>query len=152
MDQNVNIDSKHFNQLTEQIRLSHAYILKIYIQLYKKYELFKKKLNNGVIHNCLPSIDLYFYDATGKINWNNIHPLMPLNIENNIKKEYGVLSENEIRLCCLLLFDVPVNNIADILPYTQKSIHSITHRIKQKTGINDIQLNLKNLLWDERIE
>ena len=76
---------------------------------------------------------------------------MPPNIEQNIKNEYNMLSLNEIRLCCLLLFNVTYSDIADILPFTQKSAHTIAHRIKQKTGMNDIKDNLKKLLIPEVI-
>ena len=152
MNQNVNMDSRHFCQLKEQLRLSYVYLIKMHIQIYKKYELFKRKFNNDEAIKCIPSVDLYFYDATGKINWNNIQPLMPYDIEKKIKKEYGVLSENEIKLYCLLLFDVPLKDITDILSYTQRSIHSITHKIKQKTGIKNIKSNLKSLLLYEKIE
>ena len=146
MDQNEIIDNRNFSHLTEQIRLSYAHLLKMYMQFYKKYEQFKKKFNDDESKKCLPSVELYFYDVTGKINWNNIQALMPRDIEKSIKKEYDVLSENEIRLCCLLLFEVSVNDITYILPYTQRSIHSITHRIKQKTGINDIKLIFKKIV------
>jgi len=151
MVQDVNIlDGKHFGQLTEQLRLSYAHLIKMHIQLYKRYEGFKRRFNNDEVKKWIPSVDLYLYDATGKISWNNIHPLMPYGIEKSIKKEYGVLSDNEIRLCCLLLFDVPANEITDILPYTQRSIHSITHRIKQKTDMKDIKTNLKKMLLYEK--
>ena len=151
MVQDVNIlDGKHLGQLAEQLRLSYAHLIKMYIQLCKKYESFKKKNNNDETKKWIPPVDMYFYDATGKISWNNIHPLMPYDIEKSIKKEYGLLSENEIRLCCLLLFDVPANEITNILPYTQKSIHSITHRIKQKTNMKDIKTNLKKMLLYEK--
>ena len=153
MDKNVSMSSKHFVQMTEQIRLSYAHLLKMYMQLCQRYKLLKKG-HSGVeeMKKIFHQVDRYFYDETGKINWNIIHPLMPPNIEKNIKKEYGALNEKEIKLCCLLLFDVSVNNIADILLYTHRSVHSITYRIKQKTGMIDIKANLKNLLLNERIE
>jgi DNA-binding CsgD family transcriptional regulator len=71
---------------------------------------------------------------------------MPSDIEKSIKKEYGLLNENEIRLCCLLFFKVPDRNIAKILTYKQKSIRSIKYIIKHKTGIQDIMEILKKII------
>ena len=88
-------------------------------------------------------IDRFIFNEDGKINWESIRSLMPPKIEEKIKKEYEALTENEIRLCCLILFNVQSNDIADILPYTQKSIYSITCRIKQKTGKKNIMEILK---------
>jgi hypothetical protein len=81
---------------------------------------------------------LKFRDEDGKINWNIIHRFMPSNLERNIKKEYNMLNVNEIRLCCLLFFNVPRKTITKILPYQQNSITPILFRIKQKTGITNI--------------
>jgi len=141
-------DSKHVDQMTEQIRLSYAHLIKNYMQLCNKYKQFKNKVsvNGEEIKTIISFIDLYLYDEIGKINWNNLFPLMPLNIEQNIKQEYGILSENEVKLCCLLLFNVSCNDITNILPYTQNSVHSITHKIKQKTEMKDIIESLKKLL------
>jgi len=143
--------NEYFVQVTEQIRLSYAHLLKMYIQLCQKYKLFRKRNNEEEMKKYFHLVDQYFYDETGKINWNNIHPLIPPNIEKNIKNEYSELNEKEIRLCCLLLFDVPVADISEILLYTQRSIYSITHRIKLKTGMTDIRKNLNKLLLNERI-
>ena len=150
---NINMtDNKHFIKLTEQIRLSHSNALKKYMQLCKRYKQFIKRFDDEEVKKYFHIIDMFFYDETGKIDWNNINLLMPPDIENSIKREYKLLNEKEVKLCCLLLFDISVNDIAEILPYTQKSIHSITHRIKQKTVIEDIKLNLKKMLWNEKIE
>jgi len=63
---------------------------------------------------------------------------MPPGIEKAIKSEYQALHENEIRLCCLLIFDVPTKSILNILTYNQKSIYATTFTIKQKAGVKKI--------------
>jgi len=146
------IDSKYFDLATEQIRLSHSYLLKNYIQLCNRYKHLKNRFKEKETEKLFSVIDLYFYDETGKINWDNICPLMPLNIEKRIKEKYNILTKNEIRLCCLLFFNISYNDIADILPYTQNSAHTIFHKIKQKTGINDITITFKKHLLLEKIE
>ena len=145
------IDSKiithnHLEQLVEQIRLSYAHVLKLYLQLHTKYMQIKIKKKDDEIIKYFLLVDQFLYDKTGKLDWKNIGLLMPPNLEYKIKQEYGILSTNEIRLCCLLLFNVPYDDIADILPFTQKSAHSIAHRIKRKTGMNNIKTDLKKLL------
>jgi len=126
------INIEYFDRLTEQIRLSYAHLLKMHIQ----YCIRNKYLKN----------------EDNKINWDTIRPLMPPGIEKRIKKEYDTLNEREIRLCCLLLFNLPCKDIVEILPYTQKSIHSITHRIKQKTGIKKIKVGFKRFLFNKKFE
>jgi helix-turn-helix protein len=150
MDQNINY-SRHFDNLIEKNRLSHSYLIKMHIQLCNKYKHIKTRINDGEIKKYFNLVDQHFYNENGKIKWDIIYPLMPSGFEKSIKNEYSELTENEIRLCCLLLFNVQSNDIANILPYTQKSVHSITHRIKQKTGMKDIKVNLKNLLLTEKL-
>lgn len=142
-------ESNYLEQVTEQIRLSYAHLLEMYIQLCNKYNNIRSKIRDEEVKRYLHLTDRYFYNKTGKFDWDNIYPLLPPNIEKSIKKEHGILAENEIRLCCLLLFDVKSDDIANILPYTQNSVYSITHRIKEKTGIKDIKTCLKKLLLVE---
>jgi len=149
MDRNNDmIDSKHFAYVVEQIRLAYANALKVYMHMHSQYKRFKTRAVDD--EKLFLLIDPYFYDKSGKISWENIRLLIPINLEVNIKKKYNMLNEREICLCCLLLFDVAVSDIADILPYTQKSIHTITHKIRKKTGMKDIKSNLINLILNER--
>jgi len=138
------ISLKNSDQFVEQIYLLHEHVLKIFLQLYNKYKNFKirNKGNEAQFH----LLDSYFYDASGKINWDHIRALMPQNLERNIKDEYNMLSENEIRLSCLILFNVSVQEITDILPFTQNSIYVITNRIKRKTEMKDIKSSLKHFI------
>jgi DNA-binding CsgD family transcriptional regulator len=145
MNDNMKI-SEDLNQLAKQIRLSYAHLLKMHIQYCNRYKNIKNRVKDEELIKDLQQIEQFFYKENGKINWETIYPLMPPDIEKRIKKEYGALNENEIKLCCLLLFNVPCKDITEILSYTQKSIHSITHRIKQKTGMKKIQENLKKFL------
>jgi len=90
--------------------------------------------------------DNYFCDKTGKLKWETVYQLMPPDIERIIAKEYPMLNENEIRLCCLLLFDVSCFDISEILLYTQQSVYSVTHKIKKKAGMEDIIPSLRKML------
>ena len=140
------METEYFNQLTEQIRLTYGHLLKMHIQYCNRYKQIRNRVNDEELKKDLYQMEQFFYNENGKINWETIRPLMPPEIEKKIKKEFNNLNQNEIRLCCLLLFSIPCVKIADILPYTQKSIHSITHRIKQKTGMRNIKEGLKKLV------
>jgi len=133
-------------QLTEQINLSYVRIIKTYLQLHNKYKQFKFRNNDEELKKFFHLFDQYFYDNTGKINRDNIRSLMPPNLEKNIKEKYSMLSDNEIHLCYLILFNVSVSEITDILPFTQNSIYVITNRIKRKTGMKNIKDSLKTLV------
>ena len=146
------ISSENFEQLTKQIRLSYAHLLKMHIQYCNRYKNFKNRVKDEELKRDFQQIDQFFYNEKGKINWETICPLLPPEIEKKIKEKYSALSKNEIKLCCLLLFNVPCKDIAEILPYTQKSIHSITHRIKQKTGIKKVKEGFMYLLLNEKDE
>jgi len=138
------ISHNNLDQLTEQIRLSYAHVLKLYLQIHTKYKQIRRKENE--LSKYFPLIDQFLYDKAGKLDWNNVRLLIPPNLEYHIKMKYHVLNMDEIKLCCLLLFNVPYDNIADILPFTQKSAHTIAYRIKRKTGMNNIKITLKSLL------
>ena len=146
------ISSEYFEQLTKQIRLSYAHLLKMHIQYCNRYKNFKNRVKDEELKRDFQQIDQFFFNENGKINWETICLLLPPEIERKIKEEYRTLSKNEIKLCCLLLFNVPCKDITEILPYTQKSIHSITHRIKQKTGMKKIKEGFLYLLLNEKIE
>ena len=122
----------------------------MYLQAYNKYKHLKVKMNDEKLGKYFHLIDHYFYDVTGKLSWDNISQFMPSNIEKSIKNKYDMLSVNETRLCCLLLFNVSYKDIAEILPYTQQSAHTVAHKIKQKTGMNKIMENCMELLLCEK--
>ena len=119
----------------ERIRMSYGYALRTYLQMIKKYKRIKFRIIEDEVKKYFHLLDNHFLDKNGKINWDDIRLLMPPNIEINIKNEYSMLNENEVKLCCLLLFDVLMNDITNILPFTKKSIYVIKNRIKKKTGI-----------------
>lgn len=146
------ITNEYFDQLTEQIRLSYAHLLKMHLQNCMRYKHSKNRNSDEELKDDFQQIEEYFFNESSKINWATIRPLIPPKIEGKIKKAHKNLNVNEIRLCCLLLFNVPCKDIAEILPYTQKSIHSITYRIKRKTGIKKIKDGFKKFLLNEMIE
>ena len=134
------------DQQKERIRLSYCHVLKTYLQLHEKYTSLKVNIIDDELKKYFHLLDYLFLDSTGKIKWDSIRLLMPPNIEDNIKKEYDLLSENEIRLCCLILCNVTARDITAILPFTQKSIYAVTNRIKKKTGMKDIREDLKSFV------
>ena len=141
-----NIEQNHF---IEHIRLSYAHVLKTYLRFHDNYNHLKIKTTDEESKKVFQLLDQSLYGKTGKLNWDNICPLMPANLEKGIKKEYAMLSENEIKLCCLLFFGVPCKDIASVMSHTQQSVHSITYRIKQKTGMKNIRESLKSFLMSE---
>ena len=140
------ISHNHLEQFVEQIRLAHERALKTHLHLHNRYKLFKVRFKDNEMVKCFNLFDQLLYDCTGKLDWENIRLLIPAGIEDSIKKEYDMLTVNEIRLCCLLLFNVPYDEIAEILPFTQKSAHTVAHRIKRRAGINNIKTCLKKFL------
>ena len=143
--------SERFDLITKRILFSHAHMIERYMQVFNRYKNFKNRIKDENLKNALNVFDQFFYDETGKFNWENISQLLPADIENSIKKEYNTLNDKEIRLCCLLLLDLSVSDIAEILQYTQKSVHTITYNIKQKTGIKDIKIAIENVWLRENI-
>jgi len=49
-------------------------------------------------------------------------------------KQLSVLSEQEIRLCVLVLLDFKRNQIADFLPYAENGVGKFKYRVAQKLG------------------
>ena len=115
---NKQIDEKVIDRFIEQTRQSYSQMLKMYLQLYKKHELLK--------HNN--------FSEKSKISWDIVSQFIPQDLEKNLKEEYPVLNQNEVRLCCLLFFDLSYKNILEILPYSSKSLGSIIVRLLN-TGI-----------------
>jgi len=143
MTHNNMISSAFFEKLMEQHRLAYAHLLKIHIQYCIKYKYFKNRVKDEKLQKDLNLIDRFFFDDSGKIKWDTVRLLMPPKIEEKIKKEFKTLNGNEIKLCCLILFNVPNKYITDLLPYTQTSVHSISYRIRQKIGKKNIKESLK---------
>ena len=130
---------KNIDPLIEQIRASYFHMLKMYLLLYKKYDQINTDIKEEKFKKRFYSPDFSYYDENGKINWDVISQFMPSYIEKYIHENYNMLNINEIRLCCLLFFNVSGKTIANILPYKQKSIRSILFKVKRKTGLNDIK-------------
>jgi len=124
--------------LLEQIRSTFSRMLKTFLQLYAKYDRFKTDMQAHTSIRLFHQMDVPYFDDKGKVNWDIILQIIPPNIEKHIKEEYNMLNKNEIRLCCLLFFDVSPKNIATILPYKKMSVYSILSKIKLKTGTKDI--------------
>ena len=133
--------------VVEHIRSSYVQILNIFLQLLKKYKHFKLKITDDALKRYTHLIDNHIYDESGKIKWSQISVLMPPNLEKRIKMEYDMLSDNEVKLCCLALFEVDPDIICDILPFSQSSVYVIKSKIKQKTGMKKIREHLKYLLF-----
>ena len=140
---------EHCDQSAERIRLAYSHALNTFLQVFTKYKQLKKRFNNETLEKCSLSADRTFFDKNGAIRWEIVHPMMPKELEENIKKEFALLSEKEIKLCCLLLFDVPVCVISNILPYTNQSVHTKTYEIKKKTGVKNLKNYLTRLLLPE---
>jgi len=140
-------ENKNVIELTEDVRLSYAHALKMYLQIHNEYRHIKFRTTDEEVQKKIPLLDKHFYDGTGKLKWDDIRTLLPPNLEENITKAYKMLTENEIRLCCLLLFDLNASEICDILPYKQDSVYVVTYRIKRKTGMKDITRSLNTFLF-----
>ena len=130
---------------SEQIRLAHTQVLKTHLLLEKKYRNFITEKTEEVKRQFF-LVDIYFYDERGRLNWNSIRMLLPPNLEKNIQKECVLLNENEIKICCLLLFDVSENEIAEIMQLSEETVNLIKLDITNKTGMNDIKDNIKDML------
>ena len=142
MDNDQNMITCRHCQMMEQIRLSYIHALKMFFMIHNKYKQVRKWNSDEGLNKYFHQVDQYIYDKNRKLNWDAICSFMPINFEKNIKKDYDMLSENEIRLCCMLFFEVNTTDIIDILPYTRNSIYVVTNRIKQKAGIIDIKTSL----------
>ena len=146
IDAEIKIREEHTRQLEEQFMLICSCMLKAHLEICKKYEFFKNGLNPGIHGKTIQLINKFFYGETGKINWETVDKLMPTLLEEKIKKKYDTLNTNEIRLCCLVLFDINKNDIVRILKIGKNSIATMTYRIRKKTGMEDIKMGLAHLL------
>ncbi len=145
IDVQIKKSEKNIDLLSEKIRQSCAMELKVHLKIYERYEHFKMNYDEKT-REFLMIIDRHFYGETGKINWDTVSPMMPKNFEKTVKNKYKKLNTNEVRLCCLLLFDLSYTDIANILPLAQGSAYTTANRIKGKLGITNIPEALKHLL------
>lgn len=132
--------------LYEQIRLLYVQVLSMFLGMHHNYKKIKAKVIDTALIKYIHLIDKGFYDDNGKFSWQNIRLLMPPNLEENIRMKYVMLNENEIRLCCLVLFDVDVNDISDILPYKRNTLYVMKTRIKHKTGMTNLKEDLRHFV------
>ena len=146
IDAKIKAQEEHVAQLENQIRLSYALTLKTNLDIFRNYERFKKGLDMDKHGRTIDLVNRFFYGEAGAMNWESIQPLLPGNLEEKIKKEYGALNTNEVRLCCLILFDVDKKYMLRILPLSEKSCYTIKCRIKQKIGAEDIPKALAHFL------
>jgi len=98
----------------------------------KSYKFLNENLTDEGLRRNIHLIDNYFFDEKGKVNWYEISKLIPQNLEKNIKNKYDMLNENEIKLCCLFLFEVDLKNMSNILPFRPNSVYVMKNKIKQK--------------------
>ena len=138
------ISEKSIDILIEQIRMTYSHMLKTYLQLYVKQDQFRAFTTESGLKKSYTINNLY--DETGKINWDIISHFISPNMEKYVKEEYKMLNENEIRLCCLLFFNLPSKTIASILQYKKKSVYSISFIIKQKMGIKDLRILYRKII------
>ena len=147
IDAKIETREEQAGQLVEQLRLTYSYMLKAHLEICKKYESFKRELKMEEHGNTIQLTDKFLYGEEGKINWETILPLLPINFEEKIKKRYAKLNTNEIRLCCLLLFDLDIFDVLCILPYNKNSLQSTKSKIRKKIGSNDIIKTLTPLIY-----
>ena len=135
----IQINEEIIDGLREQMIQSFQYMLNIYLHQYDKYANVDEAERNEKSKENFYTKDISFLNKNGKINWEIIRRIMPFDIEKKLREEYSSLSINEIRLCCLLFFEVSHKDIAEILPYHHDSIRVISFRIREKTGIKDFK-------------
>ena len=121
----------NLEQVAEQIRLSYAHVLKRYMQLLKRFKQMKENITDDDLKRNIHLVDNLFFDETGKVSWDAISDLMPPNLEKNIKNKYAMLNENEIKLCCLALFEVDPKNMNIILPISPNSVYVLKSASKK---------------------
>ena len=136
---NKSIPEKPVEDFFEQIRTTYSGMLKEYLRIYKKYDQLKTSVCNENTGKYYDLDGVSYFDENGKINWEIIRRFLPQDMEKRIKNKYSMLNDNEIRLCCLHFFKVSKKTISNILSYKQKTIKSANFRIRQKTGIENIQ-------------
>ena len=127
------------DEMKEQFRLTYINRLKTHLDLCKDYELLKRNLNMEKHGKTIQLINQFLYGEKGELNWETVRPLLPAGLEEGIKKKYDQLNDNEIRLYCLILYDVDKRDITRILSLKKTSIDTLTSRIRSKTGMKDIQ-------------
>lgn len=140
------INEQLINSLIEKHRRSFSRNLNDFLILIKTSDPFK---NKGKIFQ---TKDRFFqdifpvYDKNGKISWDIIRMFMPPDFEKSVKQAYPILCENEVRLSCLLIFDVPPKNILNILTYNNpKTIYSTSFAIRQKADVKEIREIFKKI-------
>ena len=127
------------NQLIEHFRQLYARNLNNYLQIIRKKKLSNLPDKGGKDSKSLNKNDLDVYDVKGKINWQIIQHIMPADIEQHIQRELGLTCENEIRLCCLLILDVPPKTIDNILTYSQNTVYVTKSNIKKRAEVKNFK-------------
>ena len=135
-------------EVVEQIRLSYVHVLKVYLLLLKRYKQMRENITDDGLKRNIHLLDNLFLDEKGKVSWDEIRKMIPPNLEKSIKNKYAMLNENEIKLCCLLLFEVTPHNISNILKISKDTVYVLKNKIKHKTGIFEIKEVLKYFLLD----
>ena len=150
----ITIPVEDYELLNDRYRMSKERSMLSYVNSLNMVVLFCKKFRQVAIHmndtsakRYLSIINNFYFDDKGRIKWAIIQQVLPPDVESFFNNEYPMLSEREIRLCCLMAFDLPANDITGILAYSnQGSVHTITNRIKSKIGVKNVRESFKNLL------
>ena len=148
MNEVLTMHEKGVDNWMEQARELLCNTLKSYLDLYRRYDRLKVdiRIREEKPGKRFYSDDLSFYQEDGKINWEVIRKCIHYDMEQYLKREYPMLNENEVRLCCLLFFKIPVKTIAKILPYKEQSIRSVAFKIKQKAELGHINEMFRKII------
>jgi len=142
----IPINELFMNNLIEKFRAYNAHNLNKFLKKIKYYNPLNYKVKDYRLKETFNQDFLQVYDENGKISWDAIRLFIPPGIEKAIKSECKEFNDNEIRLCCLLIFDVPTKSILNILTYNKKSIYSTTYTIKKKAKVKKIPEIFRNII------
>ncbi len=88
--------------------------------------------------------------GSGESVWDILYSMMPHDFEKTIQLKYSQLDKSEVRICCLLYFDLTNKEISFILKFKPNTIHSRRSTIRSKLGIEtrgNITTFLEQNLW-----
>ena len=135
------------SQKVEDLKAQTSETQKQHLQLLQEHQIYANNKRMQIEQTCLilrSSDDLF-----KELQWKNYTALCKFIDEqfyflatklNNCQS----LNEQEIRLCILVLLDIPRNQIANILLYAQNGIGKFKYRVAQKLGTEG--KNLRNFL------
>ena len=134
------ISEQQISRFIEHQRKSYSAKLNYFLKAIKYSNSLKNKrstlqIKDRFFHDIFP-----VYDESGKIHWDTLQLFIPHHFEESVMQSYPMFCENEVRLCCLLIFDVPPKTILNILNYNNlKTIYSTSFTIRQKAGVKEVR-------------